>query len=75
VGIAHRARKRDIPVLAVVGDIGQGASAVYEHGIDGIMSTVNSAMPLKEAMARSTELLEDAAERVMRIVLIGRRLG
>jgi glycerate kinase len=75
VGIARRASKRGIPVLAVVGDIGKGASAVYEHGIDGIMSTVNAAMSLKEAMARSTELLEDAAERVMRIVLIGRRLG
>jgi len=32
-------------------------------------------VPLKEAMARSPELLEDAAERVMRTVLIGRRLG
>ena len=58
-------------MLAIVGDIGDGAAAVYEYGVDGIMSTVNKAMPLTEAMGRSAELLEDAAERVMRIIKIG----
>jgi glycerate kinase len=74
VGISRRAKKRGIPVLAVVGDIGEGASAVYDHGIDGIMSTVNRAMSLKEAMEKSLELLEDAGERVMRIMAIGKQL-
>ncbi|MDK2799261.1 MAG: glycerate 2-kinase [Clostridiales bacterium] len=71
VGVGQRAKKYNKPVLAIVGDIGDGASAVYDHGVDGIMSTVNKAMPLSEAMQRSTELLEDAAERVMRIIKIG----
>jgi glycerate kinase len=74
VGISRRAKKHGIPVLAVVGDIGEGASAVYAQGIDGIMSTVNRAMSLKEAMGNSLDLLEDAAERVMRIINIGKRL-
>lgn len=82
VGIAKRVRQPNnmrnggyIPVLAIVGDIKAGAEAVYAFGIDGIMSTVNRAMPLEEAMALSAPLLEDAAERVMRILTIGMRIG
>jgi glycerate kinase len=71
VGVGQRVKKYNLPVLAIVGDIGDGASAVYDYGVDGIMSTVNKAMPLSEAMGRSSELLEDAAERVMRIIKIG----
>ncbi|WHH59050.1 glycerate kinase [Petroclostridium sp. X23] len=71
VGVGQRAKKYGVPVLAIVGDIGEGASAVYEYGVDGIMSTVNKAMPLSEAMAKSSELLEDAAERIMRIIKMG----
>jgi glycerate kinase len=75
VGVAKRTGGSNLPVLAIVGDIGEGAEAVYEHGIHGIMSTVNRAMPLKEAMAHSASLLVDASERVMRFVEIGRRLA
>jgi glycerate kinase len=75
VGIAKRTQSYNVPVLAIVGDIGAGAEAVYDHGISGIMSTVNRAMPLKEAMAQSAPLLQDAAERVMRIIRIGQDLG
>ena len=74
VGVAKRAKVRGIPVLALVGDIKDGAEAVYALGIDGIMSTVNRAMPLEEAMRLSRPLLEDAAERVMRIIRIGMKL-
>ncbi len=75
VGIAERAAEHNIPVLVIVGDIGKGASEVYKYGIDGIMSSVNRAMPLSEAMKNSSSLLEDAAERVMRIIRIGMKIS
>ncbi|MBF9014303.1 MULTISPECIES: glycerate kinase [unclassified Oceanispirochaeta] len=71
VGIAARAKKKNIPVLVIAGDIGPGISNLYEYGIDAVMSTVNKAMPLKEALERSTELLEDGAERAYRMIKIG----
>jgi glycerate kinase len=74
VGVAARAKKYHLPVLAIVGDIGEGAEAVYDYGIDGIMSTVNRAVPLEEAIAHSQKMLEDAAERVMRFFKIGMAL-
>ncbi len=75
VGIAKRTQAYNVPVLAIVGEIGAGAEAVYDHGIHGIMSTVNKAMTLADAMAQADPLLEEAAERAMRIIRIGRTLG
>lgn len=71
VGIAARAKNNNIPVLVIAGDIGPGISNLYEYGIDAVMSTVNKAMPLREALERSTELLEDGAERAFRMIKIG----
>ncbi len=72
VGIAARAKKKGLPVLAICGDIGPGVEVLYDYGIDSIMSTVNRAMPLDEAMNRSAELLEEGAERAFRMIMIGR---
>lgn len=74
VGIAGRAKKRNIPVLVVVGDIGPNVEAVYDHGIDAVMSSVNKAMSLEEAMSRSRELLIDSSARAMRMIKIGMAL-
>ncbi len=75
IGVAARAEPAGVPVLAVVGDIGKGASAVYEYGIDSIMSTVDRAMPLEEAIARSAECLVDASERACRMIRIGMKIA
>jgi glycerate kinase len=71
VGIAGRAKKKDIPVLVVVGGIGPKVDAVYDHGIDAVMSSVNKAMSLEEAMSRSYELIIDSSARAMRMIKIG----
>lgn len=71
VGVARRAKahRADLPVFALVGGIGPGARAVYDLGIDSILSTAPDALLLSQAMERAAELLEDTAERLMRIIL------
>lgn len=71
IGVARRAKKYGVPVLVIAGDIGDGIDEVYEAGIDAVMSTVNRAMSLEEAMGKSHELLVDAGERAMRMVRLG----
>jgi glycerate kinase len=68
-------RAGDIPVIAIAGDIGDGFEAVYEVGIDAVISTVNRAMPLVEAMEKSRDLLVETGERVARLLAIGKRLA
>ncbi len=75
IGVASRSKPAGLPVLAIVGNIGEGASAVYAYGIDSIMSTVSKTMTLEEAIACSAESLKDAAERACRMIRIGMRIA
>lgn len=68
VGVAKRAN--NIPVIAIVGDIRDGAEAVYDLGITSIMPALKRAMPLDEAIKNSKILIEDAAERALRFISI-----
>lgn len=71
IGVARRAKMQGVPVLVMAGDIGEGIDNVYTAGIDAVMSTVNRAMSLEEAMGKSKELLVDASERAVRMVRLG----
>ncbi|MEV8171816.1 glycerate kinase [Microbacterium sp. NPDC077486] len=69
--IAMRARVAGVPVLGLAGSLGRGAPAVHDIGIDAIASILTVPMPLEEAVEHGEELLRDAAERTMRLVLLG----
>jgi glycerate kinase len=74
VGVARRAKKYGVPVVAIAGSIGDGAESVYNEGIDVITSTVDGVMTLEDAMKNCGFLLEEAAGRVMRMISIGMSL-
>lgn len=73
VGIAGRAAKYGIPVIAIVGSVGEGAEVLYEHGIDAMVSIVNKPMPLEESLMRGVELIEKAATNIIKILEINDR--
>lgn len=75
VGVAARAKQYDLPVLAIVGGMGEGAERCYDYGIDSIQSIVSSPMTLDEAIENAKTLIEDAAERAMRMIQTGMKLG
>lgn len=71
-GVARRARKKGIPVIAIVGDVGAGAEKMYDHGIDAIFSINRVAVPFSEAKKRSKQDLAAVSEdlaRLLRLVL------
>jgi glycerate kinase len=73
-GVAKTAKKYNIPVVALVGQIGRNADVLYEKGIDSIFSLVDGPMPLEEAIDRSADLLQDAAERIIRLYKIAHQI-
>lgn len=76
IGVAKRAKKYNIPVMAIVGSEGEGASEVYSHNIDIIIDIINKPMTLEEAIKNVKPLLENAAEKAMRIMkLLGRKFS
>jgi glycerate kinase len=73
--VARRAKKYGLPVLAIVGSIGERAEINYEHGIDAMFSILAEPCTLEEAISDARPLLERCAENVMRAVVAGTRLG
>jgi glycerate 2-kinase len=67
VGVARKAKKYGVPVIAIVGSIGEGAGSVYSHGIDAILDIVSGPMSLEEALENGISLIEKTSERAMRI--------
>lgn len=74
-GVAKAARKQKVQTVAIGGGITDDARGVFEHGIDGLASACARDMTLEEAMLNSKTHLANAAERVIRLVLIGKKMA
>lgn len=70
--VARRAKLYGRPVLALAGTLGEGAHDV--PGVDAFSGILPAPMALAEALVRASELLTDATERALRMILLGARL-
>ncbi len=75
VGVAQRAKKQNKMVAAVVGSVGKDYEKAYQYGLDAIESAVAYPITLEEAMEEAGDLVEDAAERLIRAIAAGRRMN
>ena len=69
--IARRAQVTGVPVLALAGSLGRGAPQVHDVGIGAIASIMNVPMAMEDAVRDGRELLIDAAERTLRLLMLG----
>ena len=74
VGVAERAKKRGIPVIAIAGGLGEGYRETHEKGIDAAFTLVSGPMPLDDAIANTADLLAGVAEEIMRTLAVGRSI-
>jgi len=75
IGVAKLAKRYHIPVVAIAGSIEPGGEAVFAEGIDAVAAIPPGPLSLAEAMAGAGELVADCAERVMRLLLVGRKIA
>ncbi|MEJ7654094.1 MAG: glycerate kinase, partial [Chloroflexia bacterium] len=73
--VADRARKYGVPVIALAGTLGRDYQLNYEHGIAAMASILVAPVSLAEAIENAGPLLEDCAERVVRLICVGQQLG
>ena len=73
VGIARRSRAFGVPTLLLAGSLGPGYELLYEHGIDAIIPIAAEPTTLEHSLQNGAALLERAAERALRLYLLGRR--
>jgi glycerate 2-kinase len=73
IGIAKRTKKANVPLIAIVGDIGDGIEEAYEKGVSGIFSINRVAVEYKDARKRAKEDLYLTVDNLMRYMkAIGR---
>ncbi len=74
-GVAKAAKQHNVPVIAIGGALSDDARQVFDHGIDGIESAAAKDMSLEQAILNSKKDLANAAERVIRMILIGKNMA
>lgn len=74
IGVARLAKARGIPVVAIAGSLGKGYKEVHDHGIDAALAITSGPMTLAQASDRAHELVTDAAEQAMRLMVAGSRV-
>ncbi|HBP38835.1 MAG TPA: glycerate kinase, partial [Clostridiales bacterium] len=65
-GVAGRAAKLGIPVLAVVGDVEGDMPAIYQLGVTAVFTTNRKALPFQEIKPLAKAYLRDTLEDLVR---------
>jgi glycerate kinase len=66
IGIAKRTKKANVPLIAFVGDIGDGIEEAYDLGVSGIFSINRVAVEYKDAKKRAREDMYLTVDNLMR---------
>lgn len=72
--VSARASRLGKPVVVLAGTLGPGAEGITAAGVDAYSGILPAPVELAEALLRGREFLTDAAERALRMVLVGTRL-
>lgn len=72
VGIAKRAK--NVPVIAVVGDIAEGAEKVYDLGVNAIFSINRVALPYDKIKNRAKRDLYDTIKDIIKLITVSQNL-
>ena len=74
-GIAARAARRGIPVVAIVGDIADDAHLMYDMGVSAIFSINRVAVPYAQARLRAPQDLRETVRTVFRFAELAKHIG
>jgi glycerate 2-kinase len=72
-GIARLCRKQKNPVVAITGSL-EDQEKLYEMGFAALIPIADKPMTLEKSMADAAVLLEKAAERTIRIFMLGKNI-
>lgn len=66
IGVTKRAAPHQVPVTAIVGDVGTDAETIYNAGVTAVFSINQTAVPFSEARKRCQKDLSETFESVLR---------
>lgn len=72
-GVAKTAKKHNIPVVALAGNVGKDTDILYDFGFDAVFSIMPGVQNLETALKHGEENLERISENIGRIIEIFKR--
>jgi glycerate kinase len=73
-GVARMAARKNTPVVAFTGDVGEQPDQLYNLGFAAIVPIADHPMTLDQSLANAGKLLEAAGERTARMIRLGKSL-
>lgn len=70
IGIARRTKTCNVPVVAVVGNIGDHIEKAYDEGVSAIFSINRAAIPFETARLRCREDMASAMDNILRFAAV-----
>ena len=67
-GVVRHAKRRGVPVIAVVGSIAEGYETMYDEGLTAVFSIVNAPSDLDGILRRSEKLYGETATNILRLI-------
>jgi len=74
-GVALLAEKHGVPVVAFTGSLEEEPAKLAKRGIHAVMPIAPGPIDEQQAMSRASELLQAAAERATRLLILGGSVG
>ena len=68
IGVSHRAKRQNVPVVAVVGSIGEGAEAAYEEGVTSAFSINRRAEDFSVSRHKTQENFTATMDAIVRLL-------
>ena len=70
IGVARRTKAKNVPLIAVVGDIGDNIQKAYDEGVTSIISINRVCIPFSEAKLRAKSDLSLTIDNIIRLLNI-----
>ncbi|MDO4194462.1 MAG: glycerate kinase [Erysipelotrichaceae bacterium] len=74
-GVGERSAKKGIVAVGLSGSLGRDAAKIFDHGIESLITSVDSPMQIEEAISRAEELYYLAAVRMFRFISAGMKIA
>ncbi|MGV2938993.1 glycerate kinase [Mesobacillus sp. LC4] len=72
IGVAKTAKRHNVPVIAIAGNVGADSEVVHEHGIDAVFSIVPGVVSLEDAFKNAHTFTEKIAANIATIIKLSR---
>ncbi|HAQ08412.1 MAG TPA: glycerate kinase [Bacillus bacterium] len=73
IGVAKTAKKHNVPVIAIAGNVASDSHVVHEYGIDAVFSIVPGIIPLSEAFEKASEYVERVSTNIASVIKLSSR--